>query len=325
MRGHSLLLAAVLLAACYAPSIAPGLTCDEDGRCPDGQFCNAENVCGEEQSVSRFDGGLKSVSCDEPLPCPAGSNGLLNLCGRIIDLERGTLIGDSGGTGRKCDGEAPTEEGPCALALTFIDAFQQTPLSVENFSVDDCGRYVASGIERPPFGFVAVQTADAFGLDDRRVKTSLVFESAGIDTQTDVDVFVVERALDQQWTSSAGMPFGPTDTFASVGSTLVLYRYKGEPKEGVSVSRGGESIPEDDFYFTNLAENTHIEIDSVLAQTSSNGAALVVDVGVGTSLTGQGAEEPGCEWASVIAGSVAGQFTVFFIEEVSVGTSDACQ
>ena len=242
-------------------------------------------------------------SCSEPIECPVPASGI-TICGQIVEAGSNDAIVAEFPTGEVC---AATAAGPCALRMQVYDALElsMNPAGAvalgADVVVDDCGRFRASNVPAPSFGFVALTVDDAPGSGDLFRVTAVSVEDTP-SAQTGITAYATAAAMDEAWSASAGLV---GDTFAERGVVALVFGHQGVPRSGVEARRGGASVPDDDFYFSDT-DDARTTVDAGLALTGSNGTALFLDSSSPLSHTGSGNEPGSCAWEDVIVGSPAG-------------------
>jgi hypothetical protein len=209
--------------------------------------------------------------------------------------------------------------GPCDLSLIVHDALAfvsnpagSTPLVHGAQTVDGCGRFRIADIAMPGTGIAAIVTDDASLAPENDLHSpSATFQSVGANAKfDDVDVLSSQGDTVTQWTQSAGSPFG-ANSFADVGAILLYFRAAGVARSGVTVVQNGNTVPANDYYFSDVSLLERLNIDSAQTTTGLNGSALFVNGTFGT-YTGAGAEPLGCTWPMRMAASIPG--VVVFVE-----------
>ena len=146
----------------------------------DDDHCDADDETPLPLDAAPLDApDLSPFDCAIELPCPPPLPGKLTVCGRLVDLETNAPVAVAHPTRTACTGV--TADGPCSIALSFVDFLEfsmnpvgYTPFVPESLVVDDCGRFRATNLDRPAFGFIGVVTDDAAGTSDRHRPTLIV-------------------------------------------------------------------------------------------------------------------------------------------------------
>jgi hypothetical protein len=307
MTTHLLALLALAAAACTLYTEKPVLTDRADAEPVDAHPPAPDAAYG---------------ACGVPIDCPSPTDSsFVSLCGQIVDVETNEPITAAGWTGAACDPLAPTADGPCALRIAFHDALSYVsgasePLGASVVEILDCGEFRGIDIERPFSGMVSVAVDDAEGVPDNAAPTAITVTTAPRERRTGIRAFTTRRATDEAWTATAGQPFG-AQTFAERGVFVAVFRYRGQPMSGVQIAAGGVVRPALDYYFGDLG-SARTTIDPARTATGANGAGLLVDTPLG-AIWGEGAELPGCEWASELGASVPGAVQVAVKDATLIG------
>ncbi|RMH41306.1 MAG: hypothetical protein D6689_11505, partial [Deltaproteobacteria bacterium] len=269
------------------------------------------------------------------IACPTPDGGKVSLCGQLYDVQTGMMIRDPDADGSPC--ESPTADGPCSLSVQVYDplAFAGNPtatppLPADFISVDNCGHFVAKNVMVSFSGFMAIAVDDAGATDARRL-TGIAFPVQVGEARKGLRAFSLASSTDQMWTTTAGEPFGSDKTFVDKGVYGVVFFHPdaatGAPVEGVTVTAGGTTRPDDDFYFSDTAPLSRSTVDPALDRTGPNGMALMVNISGLPFLSGVGGDiGDNCEWQSESAASIAG--VLFFRESFTHAAGDlsmACQ
>ena len=324
--------------ACVPSDIDPDdAQCGEGAVLEDG-FCVPENptVCDPETTVAVEDpdthiitcqGTGTSLGCDTDITCPQPSSGNVTICGQIYDVETDAPIQAVGATGVACDLDNPTDSGPCSLQLKVYDAieFAGDPTGTDEIgytsvTIDDCGRFAAVSIDRPPTpGFVGL------GLDDNEQGSTDTYVLGGVALPTTANLkltgfhaYAVRASTNEAWSNAAGV----SPTFAEQGVYVPIYRYDGVPVTEVQVTRGGAVVPADDvFYFDDADPFTRLEPNADATSTGANGSALVINSGLVNHSGSGGVGIPAeCEFSSALASSIEQVVFVQVKEAVLDGT-----
>ncbi len=243
-----------------------------------------------------------SFPCGIPIACPAPSPGLVTVCGRLVDgSTHAPLVGD--GLGSVCDPDNPTDEGPCAVSVTAVDAAAfaaepgGAPLAADAIDVDDCGRFRVVNAAPPPSGKLAV-IVDG----DALVPAATSFAIAVDERRSRAVAASVRASTDESWTASAGRPFG-FDTFADRGAVLLRFARDDEPVPDVTVACQGDGC-QTVFYF-DAADAAAANVDVDAAATGASGAALTTATG-DARYRAAGGDDPACTWPAPDVDSAAG-------------------
>lgn len=254
--------------------------------------------------------GTTTDPCTPELQCPTPSSNKLVLCGRLYDTETDAPIRAVNATGTPCNPAAPTADGPCSLKLQFYDAllFQQNPTSTPpqptaSIVVDDCGRYVGRDIDATSFSFIGAAVDDASGVADTHLLTGVATADAQAMPARGFRVYATRRTTDATWTAPANL--GGGDTFASLGVLVMIFRHAGVPVPGVTIQRAGNTVPANDFYFTDTGL-TRSMLDRTPTSTGPNGTGLFIRGDAPVNFTGVGGEPAGCRWPTALAATIPG-------------------
>jgi len=240
--------------------------------------------------------GSGGGGCGATFACPTAAANKQTICGQIYDFEDMSQFADAGATGSVCAPGATT--GPCALTIKAFDAIafamgQTTELPHGPVYQDDCGRY------RVPGGpFVAL------GLDDTAPADAGpggITNAAGVATPymantslNGFEAFIVKPTTTAMWQASGGPGI-------ATGYYINVFRAHSTgfmPQAGVKVTKGPNTIPNNDFYFVDN-EITHQTVDVNQASTGANGTVLVTGATVGDGIVYSGDTTvlpPECRW-----------------------------
>jgi hypothetical protein len=264
--------------------------------------------------------GTGGGGCSAQFACPTPASGKSTICGQIYDSQDMSAFAAPNATGALCDASATT--GPCSLRVKAFDAiaFAMNPTGATELNhgtvyLDDCGRYRVPDISPPGGPFVAL------GIDD---SNAAMAGPAGTTNATGVattyvqnmtipnfEAFIATAATTAGWDSSSGNMLAETkgyfvNIFRAHKKTGNLFA----PQAGVTITRNGATIPNDDFYFTST-EITHQTIDPLAMATGANGSVVVINgTNPNDDYTGQGALPPECKWET--HKGVTLPFIVFF-------------
>jgi hypothetical protein len=247
--------------------------------------------------------GTGGGGCGAPFACPTPASGKQTICGQIYDFENMSAFADTGAVGAKC-GTGSTS-GPCSIQIKAFDAisFAMNPQAATELAhgpvyQDDCGRYRVPDISAPGGPFVALGIDDA---DAAKAGPTGTTNATGVATKfvlngvvKDFEAFIVTGATTASWEGSPGAP--PL----SGGYYVDVFRAHSTgfaPQAGVTVTKSGVTIPNNDWYFTST-EITHDTIDSAATATGANGSAIITGASVadGVAYSGQGALPAECRW-----------------------------
>ena len=278
----------------------------------DDDHCDADDETPLPLDAAPLDApDLSPFDCAIELPCPPPLPGKLTVCGRLVDLETNAPVAVAHPTRTACTGV--TADGPCSIALRFVDFLEfsmnpvsATPIAPESLIVDDCGRFRATNLNRPAFGFIGVVTDDAAGTSDRHRPTLIVSPNGLAAPAAGRRAYVTRSATNQAWTAAAGLG---GQTLLDRGLLVLSHRHRGNPVAGVSARRAGNPIPNDDLYFSDPGP-TRSTVAPAATATGANGTALVLNVPSATNHSGAGAEPPGCRWPESLGAAIPGAVMV---------------
>ena len=277
-------------------------------------------------STSDAPNDAAAIDCAAALACPAPGGSDVSLCGRMFDVADDGPVGTIT-SNAACDPSAPTASGPCSMVITFYDAVDlaqnptgSTPLAADSLLVDGCGRFRAEGVTAPSQGFVAVMVDDAASVADTHVPSVAMVPNAAARPADNFYLPAVRAATDAEWTTSAGLV---GSSFATRGALLFLFRYQANPRAGVAVERNGSAIPDDDFYFSDVATERRT-VNASLGATGANGSALVINTSSLVEHGGTGGEPGGCQWPTHVSYAPAGTVWVGLFDAVVTGTGQLC-
>ncbi len=326
---------------CGAGTIERGGTCvpaddaTDDALCGEGthleqSLCVADDltICDPSTTEARPDPitgvvtcvGTGTVGCGQPLACGTASGGKINVCGQLIDAETDEPFEAAGASGTGCDINSPAASGPCSMIVNFYDAIQfvtstmPTKLNPDSNPVfiDDCGRFRIQNIKNPDSGFLGVEIDDneGKGAANLRTRSGVAIATAANKSFT-IEAYSVRKTTDTAWTASVGLS-GPT--LGDRGAWLGIFRYKGQPTDGVTVTRNGAPVPvNDDFAFTD--NSTTARTTPVAAATATvtgkNGSMLLLNSTlVAHSGTGGTNVPATCKWQSALGTGVANAYII---------------
>jgi hypothetical protein len=244
-------------------------------------------------------------SCSAAAVCPPAGTGEVSICGRVLDVgDDLATLGDQPAIW--CDPAAPPAAGACSIRIQYYPAlpFVGNPtdglaLEPSQAGIDGCGRFYAV-LPVPELDFLAAVVDDADGLADARVPTWAAMAAPSGSSIT-TDLYTQTRALDAQWSASAGIA-----SFADVGAVLILFRGPDAlPAPDVQITEAGEVQPANDYYFSDADAHTRQAVAPALDATGADGAALKINSML-IDHSGTGGEPAGCTWDSRLARSVMG-------------------
>jgi len=327
--------AALTATGCQQTECAPG-TIERDGRCEPseggimaicgpftvlvGGECVPElppTMCDPNTTMPTVDENGVTIcqgtgtSCDVAIACPKPTGTKQTICGQLYDFKDGTKLQQ--GTepkGIPCDPQNPTTSGPCALQIVPYDAIdfadgiggQPAPLANNGVLIDDCGRYRVSEIETSGTGpFIGLGIDDAGGPIGNPAGTTVTVAVAapkiGATATQNLEAFLVAASTATGW-AGGGANFGTTGIFAPVFRQHKLGN--GDPllaQTGVTVTKAGNTVPTNDFYFA-AAATDRVTVDGTATATGANGTALINSASVADSAVwgGNGGLGTGCRW-----------------------------
>jgi hypothetical protein len=262
--------------------------------------------------------GRGGAGCDTPCPMPAA--GKVSMCGYLIDAQTDEKIADDQ-IGTDCSLVTPRPTtGPCSIEVQFYDALAfagnptgTPPLSVDEIKVNSCGRFTAKNLPAPATGFMAIGVDDYETAPDNYVLGGVAIPATPNLKRDDLEVYAVRVTTDNDWTTSAGQPFGATTSFGDRGAYLPIFRHKGTPIAGVVVvDQNNQALPTKDYYFSDADPFERTMIAAAQDVTGANGSGIVVDTGL-MDHSGSGSEDmlEGCVWPKNLAVALAG---VYFVQ-----------
>lgn len=249
------------------------------------------------------------TACAPALPCPSATINRVSVCGRLYDVETDAQIRSVTMSAGTC-GDGTTSGGACDLQLRFHDALEfaggpdtAAPLVVEEFRLDDCGRFTARNIRLPTSGFLTIAVEDRQGAPDLRRLTAETFPVMAQQVMTRARAYSIRRSTDEAWTATAGLGGA---TLVDRGVLWKLFLYGNTPVAGAQIF-GADSVvrPDDDYYFSDTAAFTRLTIAPSQNATGVNGSALMINSGL-VEHSGDGGERPMCWWSSQLAASIPG-------------------
>jgi len=278
----------------------------------------------DENGVTTCVGNGSGGGCDGVFACPTPTGATKQtICGQIYDFQDNAKFKTPMANGTKCDSMNPATSGPCALQIVPYDAIAfatnpatASPLAVESVFIDDCGRYRVTNIETNGTGpFIGLGIDDAGGpLGNPMGVTVTAAVTTGkqpMIATKDLEAFIVKGSTTQLWAMSGG----PSLAGGIYG--LVFRKHKpgttqdaadpGAPQPGVTVTKMGNQITANDFYFQ-AALTDRTTIDPAATATGMNGTALVTNASVNDSVAyaGTGGLGTGCRWELHAGASLAG-------------------
>lgn len=277
-------------------------------------------------STSDAPNDAAAIDCAAALTCPAPGGSDVTICGRMFDVADDGPVGPIT-SNAACDPSTPTASGPCSMAITFYDAFDlaqnptsPTPIVPDSLLVDGCGRFRAEGLTAPSLGFVAVRLDDASTVADTHVPSVATIPNGAAKPANNFYAPAIRAATDTEWTTSAGLV---GSSFATRGALLFTFRYQASPRASVAAQRNNSAIPDDDFYFSDVATERRT-VNASLATTGANGSALVINTSSPIEHSGAGNEPASCEWPSQVLYAPAGTIWVRRFDAIVTGTGQVC-
>lgn len=259
--------------------------------------------------------------CGTPLGCskPTGAS-KQTFCGTLYDFETNVRLGDPVGTpGAQCDPAAPTATGPCALTMIAYDALvfaanpqTATPLNVGEVFLDNCGRFRLTEVETNgtgPFIGLGVDDASGLGPTGTTVTAAIAVPKQGMTAANNLEHWIVTPATIGKWQQMGAPPL-------SGGLYAPIFRAHkaGNPgmatdaQAGVTITRNGNTIPNNDTYFSDTDPLSRAMISTGATATGANGTALVTGAVAADGLVfnGQGGLGAGCRWDPHAGASLPG-------------------
>jgi hypothetical protein len=279
--------------------------------------------------------GMGGGTCDFPIACPTPTGATKQtVCGQLYDFEPGTppvplKASPTTTMQTPCNPAAPAASGPCALqmvvydALTFgMDPTNTPPLQVGSVTINECGQFRLENIEvtgtSPYLGIGVDDAGMPLGATGTTVTSAVAVGRLAMTASKDVEAFIVKPSTAAGWTASGGPPLSGgiyAPVFRKHKLPVLPPNSTFEPQPGVTVLKGTNQVPANDFYFQS-AQLTRTTIDPAATATGANGTALVTNVSVGDSVVwnGTGGLGIGCRWEPH-AGAALSQFGgVVFIQ-----------
>ncbi len=261
--------------------------------------------------------GTGAGGCSARLACPAPSDATKQtICGRIYDFANNQPFATAGATGEMCS--TATTTGPCSLAIKAYEAATFAgsngaagQLPTGEVYIDDCGRFRVSDITMPATPLIALGVDDVDATKAGPAGTTNaagVATAKGVATTRDVELFVVSGATLAGWgpNTANGPLFDATNgIFAPIYRG---HRTGTDLASGVTVTRNGATDAAHDYYFTDIATRTALDMVNA---TSSNGGALytITNQQLTDAYSGMGGLPAGCTWDLHAGASV--KFVVF--------------
>ncbi|HUQ04507.1 MAG TPA: hypothetical protein VM261_18530 [Kofleriaceae bacterium] len=301
----------------YATLCASGclrvIDLDDDGNDVDAIVVSGDAATGD---AVPFPDGAWDQDCSIPLPCPAPNANRVAVCGWIHDAESDGVVAAANPTRQSCTGL--TDTGPCSLRVRYFDALDfagnpssAQPITPESSMVDDCGRFRATNMPRPTFGFLGIAVDDTPGITPVTPhRPTVVNVPNSLATPGILRIYSTRVSTDMMWSTSAGLA---NQTFAQRGVLMKVFTVRGQPVAGVSVRRSGSLIPNDDYYFSDTTI-TRTTIDPQRTSTGPSGAVLVINADTPIAHDGVGSEPAGCRWPSNLGASTPGVVSIDIVE-----------
>jgi hypothetical protein len=272
--------------------------------------------------------GTGEVGCGTELLCPQADDNKVSVCGRLYNVDDDTPIGFDSLTTEECIASGGTvTTGACAFDIKFYDALEfagnptgATPITPQDFFVDECGRFRAHNLNRPSLGFLGIGVDDRSAAPDDHRLTGVAFPVVSAETRNRQRAYVVTRTTDEQWTADAD---GGGTTLIDRGIFMSLYRIGGVPTQGVQITEGGVVEAANDYYFSDTNPLTRMTIDNSQPSTGPNGAGLKLNSALVEHSGTGGALPSGCVWESALGASIPG--VLFFTSRVAVMGETECE
>lgn len=292
---------------------------DDDDRAVDGTL-----IVFDAAIDAPTDAPFDQPNCALELPCPPPDAGKATICGRLWDTQTDEQLRAATTTGARCT--AVTGDGPCSLRMQFYDALDfamnpstAVPLPAEEAFIDDCGRYRGHNMPRATFGFIGISVDDGPGTLDRHALTAVATSNGLAAPGTGFRAYATRHATDAAWTTTSGTT---GQSLATRGVLLNVFAFHGVPVAGVSVTRNGSLIPNDDHYFSD-AGVSRSTIDPQRTATGANGSALIVNSSSPIAHSAVGGLTSPCQWPSSLGASIPGVVFVQ-IKEAETPSGTAC-
>jgi hypothetical protein len=256
--------------------------------------------------------GPDLADCNVELPCPAPNAGRMTVCGRLWDVETEDVVAATAPIGAACSGI--TSDGPCSLSVRFFDALDYAsnpqgavPVPAESVVVDDCGRYRATNLPNPTFGFLAVVTDDASGEPDDHAPTGIALATAQGQPARGLRAYATRRATDAAWTASTGLT---GMSFATRGVLVAVFAHGTTPIAGVQIRASTTPVAAaSTFTFSDTGATRALAVAQPEV-TGANGSVLVIDQPTPVPFDGAGGEPATCQWPSSLAAAIPGSVFV---------------
>lgn len=226
--------------------------------------------------------------CTAPLPCPAPTDGKQTLCGRMYNLEDGEIFQAENATGARCTYMPPAATGPCSVGIRAYDAITfannptgATPRPLEDFYMDDCGRFRLTNIENPSSPYLGL------GIDDANpasagpsgntnavgIATAITANGTSINN---LEGYIVPLSTTTKWQTTGGPGI-------ATGYYVPIYRQRRTgflTQANVTVLKFPGGVPTqvmaNDFYFkASDVTRENVDITTPQNSTGANGTALV--------------------------------------------------
>jgi hypothetical protein len=226
--------------------------------------------------------------CGVPLACPAPEAGKQTLCGRMYTFEDGEAFQTADAVGTRCTYSPPTADGPCSVGIRAYDAIalasdpmNAQPRPVDDFYMDDCGRFRLTGVANPGSPYLGLAFDDALPANAGPAgNTVTVGIAVSITTNgtsiNNLEGNIVPISTTTKWQTTGG----PSLTNGYYAPVFRQRRTGFLTQSGVTVLKFPNMTPTpvtaNDFYFR-AAEVTRENIDITTPQnnTGANGTALV--------------------------------------------------
>ncbi len=283
--------------------ILPPTKCDPDTTAPD-----TDPVTGLVTCI-----GTGGGSCASSVACPLGTAGKMTICGRILNVDDGAPFADASPTAKICPAGLGATAGPCALELKAYDAiaFAMNPSTAMaktpgSSYIDDCGRFKLVDIPIDGALFIGLGLDDRSGLGPSGLTvTSGAAVPAAMGTAIkDLEIYLVKGATIASWTSSGGFP----NSILAGGVYLNIFKGKSTGTElapGVTITRGGQGQPADDYYFA-ANDTQRTTLDPLATATGVNGAGIMVNSNMLGAHAATGGIPATCAWETKVGASIGG-------------------
>jgi len=268
--------------------------------------------------------------CETPLICSTPAAGKISFCGRIHDVGNDGPISAVTPTKLRCDDPGAAQDGACQLQMLFYDAIDiannpsgAQPLGVDDFFIDDCGRFQANGISFPSTsGLLAIGVDDKATAADVRRTTGVAFKVTVNQVKNGTRAYSVTQADNMAWSTAAGMT---TTTFVDQGAFMAVF-YRGvspsyTPVSGVQITENGVVEASNDWYFSDTTPTSRKTIGTA-SSTGINGTGIKIN-SILTEHSGTGGTNIGsCTWSSAQAKTIQG--FLFFSQRFLVNGTTEC-